>query len=209
MDISQIQKQILESDEFVLSEAQKVRYLYGLKKEMRYNQTRTETIRTESVAEHIYGMCIVANYFLPLEDPKNKLNQGDVFKLISWHDADEIETGDILGQSKTQTDRDNEVIAMKTVIENTPAHMQPEALRLMKDYELQSTPEARFVKAIDKIEVSFEIFDDNYREIFKKLHTRRQDNDKTKLPYIQDYPYILRFCQVISDEIDRLGFFVK
>lgn len=209
MDISQIQKQIMTSDEFVLSEVKKVQYLYRLKQEIRFNQTRTETIRTESVAEHIYGMCILTNYFLPLEDPESHLNQADVFKTISWHDADEIETGDILSQIKTQTDHDNSVLAMKTVIGNSPIHMQAEAIRITKNYESQRTAEAKFVKAIDKIEVSFEVLDDNYREVFKRNNTIRHDNEKTKLPYIQEYPYILRFHQVISNELEKQGYFVK
>lgn len=66
--LEQIRKNILESDEFVLSETGKIQYLYGLKHETRYIVERNEDVASESVAEHVYALHILADYFLPLED---------------------------------------------------------------------------------------------------------------------------------------------
>ena len=50
--------------ERILEDTAKLQYLFGLKKVIRYNQGRAETDSTESVAEHVYGMHILAQYYL-------------------------------------------------------------------------------------------------------------------------------------------------
>ena len=82
------------SDEEVLEEVKKIQYLYTLKREIRYAETRCD--ETESVAEHIYGMHICAMYFLPLEDPLCTWDKSRIFQMITLHDIDEIETGDVM-----------------------------------------------------------------------------------------------------------------
>ena len=52
--------------EVIMEDLKRLQYLYGLKKEIRYAQTRTQDDSTESVAEHIYGMHICGVYFLAL-----------------------------------------------------------------------------------------------------------------------------------------------
>lgn len=74
MNTTETQQQIPSSSEFVLAEAQKIRYLYGLRDVIRYKQTRLEDIYTQSVAEHTHNLQLLAQYFLLLEDPQSKLD---------------------------------------------------------------------------------------------------------------------------------------
>ncbi|MEY2665811.1 MAG: hypothetical protein RLZZ480_916, partial [Candidatus Parcubacteria bacterium] len=108
----------------VLRETARLQYLYGLKKVIRYDQNRHETDSTESVAEHVYGMIILAQYFLPLENPEGNWDRARLYEMISVHDVDEIETGDVLGYTKTAETRALELDAMRRTIENAPIHMQ-------------------------------------------------------------------------------------
>lgn len=62
-------------------------------------------MHTESVAEHIYGMHILSSYFIKLEDVSNKWDYNKIQQLITWHDADEIETGYVITHRKTDADR--------------------------------------------------------------------------------------------------------
>ena len=141
-------------DEFtkerILEDMAKLQYLYRLKKVIRYDQNRHETDSTESVAEHVYGMHILAHYFLPLEDPGGNWNDARIYEMITLHDVDEIETGDILGWAKTPEQRLLEAEATEVVIQKSPVHMQIKLKQRLSEYETQETPEAKFARAIDK-----------------------------------------------------------
>ncbi len=68
MTIEETREKILTDDAFVLEELRKLQYLYGQQQVIRSNLTRTEDIMTESVAEHIYGLTVLAHYFSLLEE---------------------------------------------------------------------------------------------------------------------------------------------
>jgi|AntRauTorckE6833_2_1112554.scaffolds.fasta_scaffold00663_15 5'-deoxynucleotidase YfbR-like HD superfamily hydrolase len=208
MTISDIQHQILTSDTFVLEEAAKIRALYGLRDVIRYDRTREEDIYTQSVAEHTFNMQAVAQYFLALEDTSTQLDAQKIFRMITWHDIGEIESGDVLGFLKTAQDKANDAAGNKKVIAQAPAVLQPEMQTLIVEYEAQKTLEAKFVKAIDKVEVIFEICDENYRKIFKINGTTTQHYEKTKSPYVLEYPYMRRFVDVIAHSLTEQGYFV-
>ena len=208
MTIEETRKKILEDEDFVMSEVRKLRYLYGLKREIRYALKRKEEVYTESVAEHVYGMLILTNYFLPLESRKNTVDEAMIYQMITWHDTDEIETGDILGQLKTDEDRKREEEATRVVLTKIPASLRLAAEEIINEYNAKKTFEARFTRAIDKIEPLFEVMDENYKEIFRRNKTTRKQSDSIKQPYVQDFPCIKRFTDVISEYLDKHGFFV-
>lgn len=209
MDLSALRERILSDDAFVLDEIQKIRYVYKLKKEIRYALKRQEVIDTESVAEHVFGMHVIANYFLPLEDPHNEWDKQKIFELITWHDIDEIETGDTVSHLKTEQHLQAAKEAMPIVLSNLPDHMQARTSALMHEYEQQTSIEARFTKAIDKSEPLFEIWDDSYKDVFIQNHNTLADHWNTKRTYVKDFPYIMRFVEVATDRLEGEGFFVS
>jgi len=152
----------------ILKDVKKLQYLYGLKKEIRYAQTRTLDDSTESVAEHIYGMHMCAQYFLPLENPEGSWDKARIYEMITIHDIDEIETGDVLGYLKTKSDKDAEAEAQRVVLKKLPNVMAPLIDELINEYEEQKTPESRFVKALDKMEPVVECYNEKYKIIFAR-----------------------------------------
>lgn len=185
------------TQEKILNEIGKIQYLYGLKKVIRYNQSRHATDSTESVAEHVYGMIILAQYFLPLENPKGTWDRARIYEMISLHDVEEIETGDTLGYAKTTETRVLELEAMKRAIQKSPASLQEHLNARVNEYEGRKTPEAQFVKAIDKIEPFFQIFNEDGRLLLQQNKTTAEQSLRIKTPYIQEFPFIKLFADTI------------
>lgn len=208
-DIKEIQKQILESDDFVLEQVKKIHYGYGLKSVIRYMVDREEEIATESVAEHVYGMFLLAEYFLPLEDPEKKLNWAKIQKMIMYHDFDEIETGDVVSYLKTDEQREHEAEMMKSVVTKLPDHLQESFAQITEEYESQSTPEAKITKAIDRIEPAFQLFSENGKRVLQYQKTTLEQGRSTKVEYVRPFKYLSRFHEVIEKTMVKEGFFYQ
>lgn len=192
--------------EQVLAEVAKLQYLYTLKNEIRYAQKRASG-ETESVAEHIYGMHIVAQYFLPLLDSEKKWNRAHIYEMITLHDIDEIETGDVLGYTKTAEDRESERDAMQIVITKSPAHMQIHMLERVNEYEEQQTVESRFVKAVDKFEPLVQIYNEAGKQIVKNNNTTAAQSASIKEPYLKTFPLMYKYYLIIHQAMIDEEFF--
>lgn len=193
--------------DFILSEVKKLQYLYGLKREIRYGQTRPANDLSESVAEHLYGMNLLAHYFLPLEDPDQKMNKVSIFEMILLHDIDEIETGDTIGYLKTKDMYDNEELARQAVIKKSPEHLQKSMSEIMKSYNAQETSEAKFVKALDRFEPLIQMYSNFGRQIILKIKTTAADSARIKEPYLKDFPVMFAYFQVIQQAMIDENFF--
>lgn len=197
----------LYSEERIMADVRGLQYLYGLKREIRYNYQRDEEDTTESVAEHIYGMHVLALFFLPLIDENKKLNQENILKMITIHDIDEIETGDMLGYLKTDKIRAEEALAAKRVIKKSPHHLQKDLNTLLEEYEKQETIEAKFVKAIDKFEPMIHLYNEEGKIILHRNKTTEEQGVKVKESYIKPFPVIYRYYQVIHQKMVEENFF--
>lgn len=195
--------------EEVLAEVQKLQYLYGLKHEIRYGDNRSEETTTESVAEHIYGMHILASYFISMEDPEGKWDREKISNLITWHDIVEIETGDIISYLKTDKDRAREETAMQVVIEKSPTVLQPFVTDLLKEYEARESIESQYVKAIDTVEPLCQVFNDNGKQILLKNKMTYTHYHDTKQPHVVNFPHIKNFIGIIGEEMKAEGFFTE
>ncbi len=193
--------------EIILKDVAKLQYLYGLKKVIRYDQTRHAEDSTESVAEHVYGMHLLAQYFLPLENPEGNWDKARIYEMITLHDIDEIETGDILGWAKTPEQRLLEAEATKVVIQKSPLHMQPHLLKRLEEYEARETLEAKFSRAIDKIEPLVQIFNDEGKFIFQHTKTTAENSLRIKAPYVTEFPFIKKFAQTVHQELIDGGYY--
>lgn len=209
MNLDETRKRILEDDEFVLGEIDKIRYIYRLKKEIRYAQRRNDILDTESVAEHIFGMHVLTDYFLPLEDEFNQLDRVKVSQMVTWHELDEIETGDVVTHLKTDKDIEEAQKSLPIVLEKIPKHISAFAKDLYDSYEKRESKEAKFVKAIDKAEPIFEIWGDGYKKILHLNKTKYDNHWLLKAPYLKDFPLIERFSQVATERLLKNGYFVS
>jgi len=206
MNIENTKRKILEDDEFVFLEFKKIQELFKMKRVIRYHHAREEAIETESVAEHVYGMQVLADYFLPLEET-DKWDYARIQQMALYHDIDEILTGDVIGYLKTAADRAKEYDAQKEVLKSLPALTQEIATICLKEYEEQKTIESRFVKAIDKIEPLFHLISENGKEICRQTNVTYTQSRSIKDKYVAEFPYIKRFNNVLSEYMLKNGFF--
>jgi 5'-deoxynucleotidase YfbR-like HD superfamily hydrolase len=195
------------TEAIILDGLDRLSYLYGMKRVMRYNQTRDEQLYTESVAEHLYGMNILAQYFLPLENPEHTWDRAHIYEMITLHDIDEIETGDVLGYTKTPEIRAQEIIAMRLVAEKAPTHMRSFITERVEEYEKKESIEARFTRAIDKMEPLVHIYHPMVREIVHINQTTIEQSRSIKDQYVTEFPFISKFNEVVHKKLDGDGLF--
>jgi 5'-deoxynucleotidase YfbR-like HD superfamily hydrolase len=154
-------------------------------------------------------MLVLAHYFLPLEDPEHKWQHGKIFDMILWHDIDEIETGDKIGYMKTDADRANEALAAKKAIESIPMRMQKEVAALMEEYDRLESTEAKFAKAIDRIEPSFHLFCDSGKKVMLHYGQTRDEHMRIKEKYVEPFPHLKAFNITIAEEMQKGGYFTE
>jgi len=110
------------------------------------NVKRTGWIRSgvkdaESVAAHSWGMSILAMHLCPPSLDKTK-----VLEMAIVHDLPEVIVGDLTPHDDTSNKAKDEMDAM--------AKLAPQWLEIFKEYEAQVSPEAIFVKQLDKLDMS-------------------------------------------------------
>lgn len=206
MTLEETRKRILENDEFVLSEMRKIQELYKMKSIIRYNHTRKEEIDTESDAEHVYGMFVLVDYFLPLESTGD-WDYVKIQQMALYHDIDEILTGDKIGYLKTDVDRAQEYNAQQEIVKMLPELMQEKVNMVLEEYEERETAEAKFVKAIDKIEPLFHLINENGKEILHRNKTTQSQSRSVKDKYVEEFPYIKRFNVILNQHMAENGYF--
>ena len=121
---------------------QLMQYL-GLKDVQRQGWVNAGVPHPESVAAHSWGMAILAMKLCPPE-----LNLEHVLKLCLVHDLPEVIVGDLTPQDDRSTKVEDERAAMNG--------LAPEWLGLFDEYEQQSTPEAVFVRSLDKLDMGLQ-----------------------------------------------------
>lgn len=142
------------SEEELLQEVGRLQYIFVHSQIIRHGLNRSgEEYQTQSVAEHIYNMMILAQYFRPLEDPESDWDWEKIHRMILWHDATELETGDTLTHHKNDKIRASEQEAIPQVMSKIPERLQSTYQADASEYEARASTESRFVKALDVVEV--------------------------------------------------------
>lgn len=197
------------TNEEILEEMRRIRRLYTLKETMRYLSVRDHSVHSESVAEHLFGMQIIAQYFLPLEDPEENLDRMRINELILFHEIGEIETGDITFHKKSQEHRDIEHEAAKRVADSLPESMRELAWERFEEFEANETPEAHFAVAIDKLEPIFEMMQEKGYPLYKAQSITRDIAIGGKMLATQKYPHMQRFLDAWTEHMVALNAFAK
>lgn len=196
----EIKERLLNDTEFLVQELDKIALYYQLKHTPRWNHPRAQD-EIESVAEHIYGMHILASYFMPLLD--EQLDTETVRQLITWHDMAEAVVGDMTSRTKTDEHRKAEKDAEAKLLEIAPEHLLPKLQVTFNMFDSRTTPEATFVKAIDKIEPLFHMY-----FLTKQPGAVSQKFDlgwpskiyqQYRQPYVSTIPLLLHFDSVLME----------
>ena len=126
--------------------------LLSLKSVPRKGWTRYLPVeQVESVADHSYGVALLAWLLSPPD-----IDRGRVIELALLHDLAEAITGDLTPADGVPEEikREGERRALSALLEDFPSH--DSGLALLHEYQEGATPEARFVKALDRLDMSLQ-----------------------------------------------------
>ena len=185
----------------IQKEIEHIVYLLGMKQVTRFGFERTENDPTESVAEHVYGLFVLAKYFLPLVDPEHKLDWQKIYDMILWHDTGEIETGDIPMFQKTEQHDTEELQALELVKDKSPKHLSVEIYNSAMHYETEDSQERKFMKAIDKLESAFSLRSNTVtaKMRFAKQQVTHEMFVEARTKACGSYPLLLEFGLEIGE----------
>jgi putative hydrolase of HD superfamily len=111
----------------------------------------TSTGQQESTAEHSWRLCLMAMVF---EGEFSGLDFCKVLKLCVLHDLGEALHGDVpaVQQDQSPNKSAQERADLQTLMQTLPANISDVFMSLWEEYENASSPEARIVKGLDKLE---------------------------------------------------------
>ncbi|MFH1637652.1 MAG: HD domain-containing protein [Candidatus Woesearchaeota archaeon] len=157
--------------------------------------------RKESSAEHTWSCLILADYFMS----KIKLDRLKVYELLLYHDVVEIEAGDIPihHEAERNNKKEAERKAMEKLKEELPQELRPKLSQLFKEFEESSSTEARFARAIDRIDAVIHELD--YKKHWKGWSEAqlRKYNEEA----IKDFPEIKEFFEEVVKFVNKEGYF--
>lgn len=97
--------------------------------------------------------------------------------------------------------------ARVSVLQSIPESMRTILTPILHEYEARETIEAKFVKAIDKIEPVVHLLNPIGKDLLNRMGTTRAQHDSIKLPYFKPFPVINRFYDVAIEKMDSEGYF--
>ena len=131
--------------------------------------------KPESVAAHSWGMATLALKLCPPE-----LDLARVLSICLVHDLAEVIVGDLTPHDDIQGDEKHrlEREAMLT--------LAPEWIDLFDEYESASTPEAKFVKTMDKLDMDLQAirYTEQDIDLSEFISSAKNTTDKTDLAYL-------------------------
>lgn len=138
-----------------------------------------KTSRTESDAEHVFSMLMLAFYILS-KNNSTKLDGFKIFKLILFHELGEIEVGDITPFDNYDIDLKHK--QEKSVVKRISKKYNIEEIsELWNEYNDRKTLESRFVKLLDHLDylcqanVYKEENDEQFQTLYNEYVTKHPD----------------------------------
>lgn len=125
-----------------------------------YRFSANPKMKGDSSADHTWRLVLLA--MLAYDALKLKLNLLSALKIAVVHDLPEAITGDIdyrliaNKQYNKKTKQKREEAAIVKLAKALPAELAKEIVNLWHEYELGKSEEAKFIKALDKIETNIQ-----------------------------------------------------
>lgn len=146
---------------------------------------RTAEGRRESVAEHSWGLCLLA---LLVEPELDGIDIAKLLKLCILHDLGEAVSGDIPaihqtgGPDKAMQER-ADFVALTAAL---PDDLRRDFVALWDEYEAGETPEAQLAKGLDKLETMIQHVNGRQEPGFDYLWNLGYGTDRTaRTPLLQ------------------------
>ena len=151
--------------------------------------------RYESTAEHVYSSMHLASYYIKFYP---ELNYERVMKILLYHDLVEIFAGDtfILDNDMLKTKKIRESRAFERLLQELPLETAGELKIYWPEFEVGTTKEARFCKAIEQLDPMIHSL---YKpEEWTKYKFTERELVKKKEPLFKEFPEVHKmFKQVI------------
>lgn len=145
----------------------------------------------ESIAGHMYRMSLIT--FLLDENENQKLDRVKCMEMALVHDLAEAVVGDITpycGVSR-EDKRNREFVAMEDIAK-LAGPSRDKLMELFHEYEQGQSPEARFVKDLDRLDMVMQAFEYEKRENNLRLQ-EFFDNTEGKF----QHPFVQKIVQEI------------
>ena len=143
-------------------------------------QWRVKRERLESIAEHTFGCCILAISLV--KEINIDVDLGKVLEMLTIHELEEIAIGDVtplddIDKKSLFSKARKAVFEMLKDLQNVD-----ELMKLTDEYNEGITKNAKFAKAIDKLEcvLEFKKYQDNNQVSLKHITNEMLKNKKLK-----------------------------
>ena len=135
-----------------------------------------EDDRVESIAEHVFGSCMLAVGIMS-EIENCNLDENKVIAMIALHETEEILIGDITPyeDDKMKTKKECGKQAVAELFSNLDFSINFE--NLIKEFEEFKTPEAKFARMCDKLEAGLQAYMYEDKINYSKIDERILNNE--------------------------------
>lgn len=173
-----------------MEEVKRIQHLLRLKETTRLTRVLE---RSESSAEHTWSCMIFAEHFLGRMN--GEIDRTKVLRLLLYHDLVEIETGDIpeLDHARRYRKQEVERNGFNELQRKLPPKLALEYRELFEEFEAGETMEARFARAIDKLEPMIHQLD--HKPDWKRYGYTEEILLQTKGRYMEPFPALHQFYQ--------------
>lgn len=132
-----------------------VRRALALKDEMRRGWLRAGVARPESVADHSWGVALLA---LVAAEERPGLDRARLLELAITHDLCEAAVGDLVpGEYRDRGEKiARERAGLEALVETAPLALRGRLLARFEELASDASPEARLVHELDKLEMAFQ-----------------------------------------------------
>lgn len=169
-----------------------------LKSTLRYNKTTSG--RQESTAEHSWRLALMI--FMLADELNLEIDASRAVKIALVHDLAEALTGDIdailIAQGKVSKEEKErqEVVAIEILQKNLPELIGKKITDLQNEYNENKTREAKFVKALDKLETLTQLVESGYK-IYDKPEFIPNYADKA----VRDFPELADTLKIVKRKL--------
>lgn len=207
MEIQEIRERLWNDDAFAIEQLDRLALFYNLKHTIRWAHDRSDTDLTESVAEHVYGLHILIDFLVPIIDADNTLDIAKLHTFATWHDMAETIVTDMPTRTKTDEHKEAEKRAEQDLVANAHAHEYAFLEMVFGEYDAQATPEAKIMKALDKLEPMFHLyfltkkgFEEQYFDLVWSASAYR----KHRRPYLESFELLVRIDDILYEKTKHL-----
>jgi putative hydrolase of HD superfamily len=171
-----------------------------LKTTLRYNQTTSG--RKESSAEHSWRLAVTA--MITAQELRLDINSDHAIKIALVHDLAEAITGDIdaiqvaEGKFSKADKKQGEQAAIAQLMSALPPTTAKEIGNLWHEYDQCTTREAKFIKALDKIETLTQLVESGYKTYDKPEFIPNYADRAVK-----EFPELLPMLKILKHKLKQ------